>query len=170
VALSWQIIASKDVDRFEVERSTDNNTYIKTGTVAGTVKLYQQQNFLFNDDVAGINKELIYYRIKVIDKTGNTQYSNILVVHLQKISPQVNIMPNPAFDRISVVYFSESGTQLTLHLVNSSGVIVLMQDMKVVKGNNVLQLSGLSQYQPGIYSLQLIGNGNTITKKIILIR
>src|SRR4029079_18800073 len=39
VSLNWTVIASKEVDRFEVERSTDNSNCINTGTVSQTVKI-----------------------------------------------------------------------------------------------------------------------------------
>lgn len=41
VLLSWAILASKDIDHFEVERSFDNTTYIKVGALYDSVKLNQ---------------------------------------------------------------------------------------------------------------------------------
>ncbi|MBK6633327.1 MAG: hypothetical protein IPG38_02495 [Chitinophagaceae bacterium] len=56
VLLKWVVIASKEVDHFEVERSTDNMNYIKTGTVSIRSKLNEQQNFTFKDDVSNVKK------------------------------------------------------------------------------------------------------------------
>ena len=64
------MVAVKAVDHFEVERSTDNSNYTKTGSVLEPVKLNEQQSFAFTDDIANVNKEVIYYRIKVISKAA----------------------------------------------------------------------------------------------------
>ena len=170
VLLSWTVIASKDVDHFEVERSTDNSTYIKTGTVSQTVKLNEQQNFSFNDDISIINTEVVYYRIKVIGKNGEIQYSNIIVIHLKQSKTAVNIMPNPARDYVSVIFFAEQNTSVTLRLIDNMGKMVLLQNRKVIKGTNTLQLTGLSKFSNGIYSLQLFVNGETVTEKLVLAR
>ena len=98
VTLNWIIIADKEVDHFEVERSTDNSNFIKTGTVTQLVKLNELQSFSFIDDVANVNKEIIYYRIKVISKNGEIQYSNIIVIRRQQSKTLVSVMPNPARD------------------------------------------------------------------------
>ena len=170
VLLNWTVIASKDVDHFEVERSTDNSTYIKTGTVSQTVKLNEQQNFSFNDDISIINTEVVYYRIKVIGKNGEIQYSNIIVIHLKQSKTAVNIMPNPARDYVSVIFFAEQNTSVTLRLIDNMGKMVLLQNRKVIKGTNTLQLTGLTKFSNGIYSLQLFVNGETVTEKLVLAR
>jgi hypothetical protein len=170
VILNWSIIASKDVDHFEVERSTDNSTYIRTGTVTQPVKLNEQQNFSFSDNIANINKEVIYYRIKVIGKAGEIQYSNILVVRMKQSKTLLSIMPNPARDNVSVIFFSEKDADVTMRLIDNLGKTVLIKTQKVVRGTNTLQLSGLSQYSNGVYSLQVYVNGETITQKLVIAR
>lgn len=168
VTLNWTIIANKEVDRFEVERSTDNANYSKTGTVSQPVLLNQQQSFSFVDDVANVNKEVIYYRIKVIGKNGEIQYSNILVVRKQTSKTLITVMPNPAKDYLSVIFFSEKDADLTMRLVDNLGKSVMVKTQRVVRGSNTMQLTGLSKYSNGVYSLQLFINEEAVTQKIIL--
>ncbi|MEP7256590.1 MAG: T9SS type A sorting domain-containing protein, partial [Ferruginibacter sp.] len=170
VLLNWSVIASKDVDHFEVERSTDNNSFIKTGTVSQPVILNQPQSFTFNDDVTSVTKDIIYYRIKVIGKAGEIQYSNILVIRRQQSKTLVSIMPNPANDYVSVIFFAEKETDVTIRLIDNLGKIIMLPTQKVVKGNNTLQLQGLNRYSNGVYSLQLFVNGEVITQKLVLAR
>jgi hypothetical protein len=170
VTLNWTVIASKEVDHFEVERSTDNSNYIKTGTVSQLVKLNEQQNFTFTDDVGNVNKEIIYYRIKVIGKAGEIQYSNILSIRKQQSKTGLSIMPNPARDHISLIFFAEKESEVTIRLIDNLGKSVMLQKQKVMKGNNTLQLHGLDKYSNGIYSLQLFVNGEIITQKLVLLK
>ncbi len=168
VVLSWTVIASKAVDRFEVERSTDNINFIKTGTVSQTVILNQLQNFAFADDVANINKEIIYYRIKVLGKAGDIQYSNILVIRRQQNKTLLSIMPNPANDYVSIVFFSEKEAEVNIRLIDNLGKMILLTNQKVVKGNNTILLQGLNKYSNGVYLLQLYVNDGMVTQKLVL--
>lgn len=80
VNLSWTIVTAKAIDRFEIERSTDNSNFTKVGTVTDAVQLNIQQVFGLTDDVANVNSDVFYYRLKAISKTGEFKYSNVLVV------------------------------------------------------------------------------------------
>ncbi len=168
VLLNWTVIASKEVDRFEIERSTDNSNYYKTGTVDQLVILNEQQSFAFTDDVTGINKDIIYYRIKVIGKAGEIQYSNILIVRRQQSKTIISVMPNPANDYVSVIFFAEKETNVTMRLIDNLGKIIVLPTQKAMKGYNTLQLQGLSKYSNGVYSLQLFVNGEVVTQKLVL--
>jgi hypothetical protein len=168
VLLNWSVIALKDVDHFEIEQSTDNINFAKTGVVSQPVKLNEPQNFSFNDNVSNVNRDIIYYRIKVLGKAGEVQYSNIVLIRKQQAKTMISIMPNPARDYVSVVFFAEKDSEITLRLVNDLGKIVLLQSQKVLKGNNTLQLQGLNKYSNGVYSLQMFVNDEVITQKLIL--
>ncbi len=168
VLLNWKIIADKEVDHFEIERSTDNSTFIKTGTVTRPVLLYVQQSFSFSDDISGINNEIIYYRLKVVGKAGEIKYSNILIVRISSTKTAVSIMPNPAKDYVSIIFFAEKKSEVTIKMIDNLGKIVLLQTQNVQKGNNTLQLQGLDKYSNGVYSLQLFINNEVVTQKLVL--
>ncbi len=169
VPLTWTVIASKEVDRFEVERSTDNRNFIKTGTVNQLVKLNEQQSFTFTDDVTGITKDVIYYRIKSIGKAGEIQYSNILVIRKQQTNTALSIMPNPAQDQVAISFFAEKESEIMIRLVDNEGKTILRKDQKVSKGSNTLQLTGLTRYANGVYMLQLFIGDKVITQKLVLL-
>ncbi|MBL7702385.1 MAG: T9SS type A sorting domain-containing protein [Ferruginibacter sp.] len=170
VPLSWTIIATTPVDRFEVERSTDNRNFIKAGTVSQTVNLNVQQTFNFTDDVSSVSKEVIYYRIKVIGKAGEIQYSNILVIRKQQSAkPTLTIAPNPANEYVSIGFYADKETDITIRLLDESGKMVLVQKQKVSRGSNTLQLTGLSKYSNGNYMLQVFINDEVITQKLVLL-
>jgi len=170
VRLNWVVIATKEVERFEVERSTDNVNYIKTGTVSDVVKLNEQQGFTFNDDVSNVNKEIIYYRIKVIGKAGEIQYSNVLVIRMRQAKTLLSVMPNPARDHVMLLFFAEKDSEITLRLLDNLGKIVLVKKQNVMKGNNTVQLNNLTRYSSGTYVLQVFVNDEVITQKIVLAR
>ncbi len=168
VTLNWMVIAFKEVGRFEVERSTDNINYSKTGTVSDPVKLNEQQGFSFNDDVSNVSQDIIYYRIKVIGKAGEIQYSNVLVIRMHKTKAFITVMPNPARDNVMLVFFAEKDADITIRLVDNSGKTVLAQKQKVLRGNNTLQLKNLNKYSAGIYMIQLLIHDELVSEKLVL--
>jgi Secretion system C-terminal sorting domain len=168
VLLNWTIIASKEVERFEVERSLDNATYIHIGIVSDTVKLNEQQSFGYTDNISSINSDIIYYRLKVIGKTGDVKYSSVLTVRKNKANTAVTIIPNPVRDYVSVRFFVEKESEVTIRLVDDIGKTVMMQKQSAAKGNNIIHLIGLAKYGTGVYTMQVLVNNEIVTQKMIL--
>lgn len=168
VQLRWTVITPKAIDRFEIERSTDNALYIKAGTVKEPVNLNIEQSFSFPDDISAVNNDIIYYRLKVIGKLGEIKNSNILVVRRIQSKTPITIMPNPANDYVQIRCFVENESDITLHLLDNLGKILRVQQQKAFKGNNTFQLNGLSRYSSGVYTLQITVNGEIVTEKLII--
>ncbi|RZM04047.1 MAG: T9SS type A sorting domain-containing protein, partial [Pedobacter sp.] len=156
VTLKWSIISSRNLSVFEVERSTDNVNYQKIATQSATVRLDQMENFAGNDNIAGINSDLIYYRIKVIAQDGQTKYSNVVVIRKGKTIAAFSVMPNPANDHASVRFYTEKEMLVSISIRDFAGKLVYSQKVKALKGNNVLPLTNLSKYSDGVYHVQLM--------------
>ena len=169
VLLNWSVIASKEVDHFEVERSTDNQNFINTGIVSQLVKLNEIQNFTFNDDISQVNKSIIYYRIKVIGKAGEIKYSNIIVIRLDLTQNKITVSPNPANNAISVSFNAEKNHEVLLRLINNLGEIVYVNKVMAVKGKNFITVTGLLKYSSGMYTLQVLVNEAILTEKLLLL-
>ena len=168
VLLTWTIIAEKEVDHFEIERSTTNNNYIKIITLTKPVSLQMQQSFSAIDNLANNNSDIFYYRLKVIGKDGAVKYSHILVVRKNADKTHVSIMPNPANDYVSIQLYSEKNTESTIWLIDNAGKIILTSIQKVHKGFNTIQLKNINKFSSAVYVLKIQINENTITKKLII--
>lgn len=170
VLLNWTIIADKEVDRFDVERSTDNSSYLKTLTVQQPVSLFVHQHFSAVDDITGISQEIIYYRLKVIGKAGEIRYSNALVVRKSVSKKPFTVAPNPAKDKVQVKFYVEKDTEITIRIVDNTGKIVLLKTQPVTKGYNDITVNDLHRFNKATYNIQLILNNEIFTEKLVLIR
>ncbi len=168
VLLSWTILSAKNIDHFEIERSTDNSNYIKAGSVSKVVKLNEQQQFTYTDDISNVNGGIIYYRLKVIYKSSDGKFSNVLVIRKNQSTLPLTIMPDPANDYVSLHFFAENPSEVTILMIDNSGKIIFTQKQKVVTGNNTIRLSGISKYSNGLYSLKLMLNDKQLDGKFIL--
>ena len=169
VLLKWTIIADKEIDRFEIERSADNSIFSKVKTVQQNVALNIQQSFSATDDITGIHNDILYYRLKVIGKTGEIKYSNIIWVRIA-LQTALTINPNPANSYISIGFSAKEKQRVVIRLINSAGKIELIRSVDAVKGKNLVALTELSKYSNGLYLLQVFVNGEILTGRITLDR
>jgi hypothetical protein len=169
VQLNWTIIAAKEVDHFEIERSLDNATYTKVGIVTDAVKINEQQSFATTDDITGIRNEIIYYRLKVIGKAGEIKYSNVLVVRQKQTTTPVTIMPNPASSNVTINLYVDKSVSVKILLIDKIGRKVLTQSENLAKGYNNITL-GLDNYSEGVYALIIETPSERIVKQLIIAR
>ena len=92
------------------------------------------------------------------------------MVRRQQTKTGLSIMPNPAKDNVSITFFAQKESAITIRLVDHAGRIVLRQNQKVSKGYNNLQLTGLSKYSNGTYALQLFVNNEIVAQKLVLMK
>jgi hypothetical protein len=137
--------------------------------VSDQVKLNEQQSFAFTDYIAGISNDVIYYRLKVIAKTGESKYSNVLVVRRIQTRSMVNIMPNPAYNYVNVNLYVEKNSQGTVTVIDKLGRRVMTQETKFVKGTNNIYLP-LEKYAQGVYSIVIETSTEKIIKQLIIAR
>ncbi len=169
VDLNWTIIADKEVDHFEIERSTDNSLYNKIGIVADMVKLNTEQSFGFTDNTSHITNNIIYYRLKIIGKTGEIKYSNVVVVRKAQTQTPVTIMPNPASGYVNVNLYVDKNILASFILIDKVGSKVLSQKEKLTKGFNNVNLN-LDKLSEGVYAIIIETATERIVRQLIIIR
>lgn len=170
VTLNWKIIANKEIDRFEVERSPDNSSFMKVATVTDPVTLNVQQSFGATDNIAGISSDVLYYRLKVIGSNGDIKYSNIIAIKNSSIKTDIRVTPNPARNFVQVKLYAQRETDVTFRLIDYMGKVVLMQVNKVYKGDNVIEIIGVNKLSNAVYSLQVLIDDDLETKKLVIAR
>ena len=167
--LDWTIIADKEVARFEIERSTNNISFTKVNTVRQNVLLNVPQSFSSSDNIAGVNSDIIYYRLKVIGKAGEISYSNILVLRSAQSLNILSILPNPASNDVVINFYAVKNCEVFIRLISSEGKLMEQQTVIAFKGKNQIPLTRLSKYSDGVYTLQAFTNGEVFSEKLILI-
>ncbi len=169
VLLSWTIIAAKEIDHFEIERSVDINSYIKTGAVWDVVKLNELQSFTFSDDISNVNNEIIYYRLKVVGKGGEIKYSSILGVKRPLIKNAITIVPNPARYYINVNLTVPESAQAQFTFIDKAGRKVFSRKENLTKGSNTIHLN-IDNLAEGVYGLIIETPAEKYVKQFIIIR
>ena len=126
VKLNWVIIAEEEVDRFEIDRSTDNSTFSKIITEMQHVALHIQQSYFTIANITGINNEILYCRLKVIGEAGEIKYSNVIVIRFTQAQKLLTVSLNPANNYFKVS-FNTKKQKVVLRLIYNLGVIVFVE-------------------------------------------
>jgi hypothetical protein len=125
--LTWSTASEINNDYFELERSGDAVTFIKTGTVEGQGNSSVTTNYDFLDDapLAGMN----YYRLKQTDFNGDYTYSGIIMINNTRNEEAfVLAYPNPATGSQINIMVSDNISSVTVYnllgeIIFSSGTL-----------------------------------------------
>ncbi|MBP6641419.1 MAG: hypothetical protein KA293_14090 [Bacteroidia bacterium] len=155
IRLSWTSAEELKLDRYEVERSLQPTGFKTIGTVSakGNGSL-GNVNYSYNDPKSGAST--VYYRLKMVDQDGKTQFSNIVRIVEGSTIPLelVSITPddNAAYN-VNLWSVADLVVQMEVHDLQGRRVLSL-PDQHVVAGENKLHLD-MSEKSTGAYLLNV---------------
>lgn len=100
--LVWSTASEQNNLGFTVYRSTDQQTWHKTGFVNGNGTTSGQSFYRFNDAVSGADS--YYYFLRQTDRNGQATNSQVVTVHENRdAAGLLSVNPNPATDHLYVI-------------------------------------------------------------------
>ncbi len=120
--LTWNTADETNVDRYIVQRSIDGRIYTDIKQVSAKNGLSNSYTTIDNDLIV---ENVIYYRIKMVDKDGSFSYSK--VVSLKNLSSTaISLFPNPAGNSLQVV-LKTSVNNANMQIIAADGKVVVMK-------------------------------------------
>jgi hypothetical protein len=81
----------------------------------------------------------------------------------------VTVYPNPVVDELKIAFKSNQRSLAVVSFFNNIGKPVFRQESEVEPGNNIISIDLRSKsIEPGVYFVQLVSEGQTITRKLIV--
>lgn len=165
VELSWGTAIEINNDYFQVEKSVDGQVFETIGKVKGIGSTQEEQSYAYLDEeYVG---ELVFYRLKQVDKNGVYEYSKVEQVKLENSQLSeltFEVSPNPASEFVHFELQGVASGAYQLLVVDSFGRNVLMENFDLKKGVFKMSVSHLSE---GMYYASLLskaGNSYTVGK------
>lgn len=155
VLVKWRVSNEQQVNRYEVEKSTDGLHFsTMTSVIAvNSIPVYDYQ-VIDQHAAAGWN----YYRLSVYDNAGKSNYTSIVKVWIGKMSDFI-VYPNPATDAIKInLPVSSSISQIAI--VNSSGQVV--KQLTTTEQSLTINIESLSK---GMYFIRILNSRQAIVQK-----
>lgn len=162
--LNWSTATQLNVDRFEVERSSNPNgsvgtgggDFIKIGATKATANTPFTTNYAFTDYLPLTSSN--YYRLKMIDNDGKFTYSPVRMVSNNTTS-FVSVYPNPATDHLKIQIESEKKCSFQVLILSGDGKLLLSNSFMASEGIN-FQSINISTLPKGSYLLKILSSLN----------
>ena len=156
--LNWTTTNEQNMDRFEVEKSDNGNTYHSVGIISAAGN-NNENNYSFTDNQPGVAS---YYRLRMTGKDGSFTYSPVkyLAVNCKTTAESVLIYPNPVNQGFVFADFTtEIKGGAKLKLINALGQQIKTMDIIVTQGHNIVKFD-VNEIPIGLYFIQLISLDN----------
>jgi hypothetical protein len=165
--LEWATSSEQNSSYFELQRSTDGINYVKAGKInaAGNSNIIKSYNY--NDDITSINRNLYYYRLKLVDNSGNYKNSATVKIRLNSKGFIVEASPNPFQDQLRINVETSLQEIATISLKDLSGRKLLQTESLLRKGNNAIPISSLNNIPAGVYFLTITTDTQQETVKVV---
>jgi hypothetical protein len=169
VVLNWQTTQERNLDFFNLERSSDGVHFQKVAAKLGAGNSDEARNY-FLIDPSPIYGETTY-RIRSTSFKGESDVSRLLNVHVDAPATALGIRsvePNPFREKFAVTYRSQSETSVQVKLTSISGQVVHTTSVDPKAGaDNLFEFKEANALRPGIYFLSLSQADEQKTIKII---
>ncbi|WP_347157091.1 T9SS type A sorting domain-containing protein [Pontibacter chitinilyticus] len=171
IVLEWNTASEKDNKQFEVERSTDGQTFSQLGIVAGHGNSSTALKYSYTDQRPGSGTN--YYRLKQVDFSGTSKYSKVIDVAFKGVTSdalQVALFPNPC--QVSNCNISLSNIQQTpetqLELQDLSGKVVYRKTIRNEgRATYKLPLQDLGPHK-GLFILTATSGQQVVRQRVVL--
>ncbi len=174
VQLNWRTVNEVNNAGFDIERSTNNQTFGKIGYVKGFGNTVVIQKYDFIDELNNFTNidpfsDKLYYRLKQIDYDGNYHYSRTISIDAPNMFG-VFVYPNPFNESLNVAINSNISNQnCDVKLLDLSGRELITKSFTTNNKEFIFEMKEVNMLNPGIYFIRIIVNGKIFTNKIIKI-
>jgi len=160
VLVNWTTENEIDLERYEIEKSTDGHEWEMIGYVFANVSLGRSDyDFIDHDPANGVN----YYRLKSIDLNGDYEYSEVKSATISNDeSTEFEVYPNPASDHVNVIINETKELETMILLYNQSGQKIMEAGI-----NRDLRLD-TSKLTAGLYLMVIQNNSHRENHKLVI--
>jgi hypothetical protein len=163
--IQWTSFEETAAIQFVVERSDDAGAHYRpVQTVSGTASPGMGASYTFTDGVPVTGE--VYYRIQMIDHEYHN-YSSVILLSNSEIALKISGLVNPFIQSISFNLTVPEDHNIQMGLYDTYGRLLMSNHQTVYKGINHIVMTEPTVLQSGMYILQVIYEGKTITRQII---
>lgn len=167
--LNWNVENETAItDHYEIERSVNGRDFASIHQMAArVVSGNTANNYSYTDlNLKGLHTNVIYYRIKQVDKDGHIIFSEIRSVRMDGKAFSVKVFPNPVKNSGMVNIELSENQKISMLLTDAAGKEVMR---KVIDGN-----TGINNYPidmtnltSGTYQLKVVSGSDSEVISII---
>jgi hypothetical protein len=170
VTLAWSTASETNNAGFDIERSTDGETFAALGFEPGFGTTTETQTYRFTDRDPPFART-VHYRLKQVDLDGTTEYSEPVTVHF---TPQALELlpnaPNPFAASTRLRYALPEDARVNLNVYDLLGRrVATLVDTEQPAGRYTVMLDG-ADLTSGTYFVRLRAGTQVRTQRVVMIQ
>ena len=150
-SLNWNTEAEYNTQSFVIQYSLNGIEWYAIDTIAAK-NTFNENNYLYN------KKELImggnYFRLKIMDKSGNFSLSNIVTINFSDKNVSFNLYPNPSKGTLFVQLNKVLSSKLIIQVTDIAGKLLKQE---TIENHSQLVKLDISNLSSGNYILAIKG-------------
>ncbi len=173
ITLKWETATETNNYGFDIERSNNNISFEKIGTLKGKGTTTEAQQYSFKDAGITTGKGKVYYRLKQIDMDGNYDYTDAIEVEYSIIPAEFSLSqnyPNPFNPTTTIKFGLPKEVKVTLKVYDILGnEVSTIVDQKMEPGYYKYEWNGVP-FASGVYFYRLDAGSFVKIKKMVLVK
>ena len=168
VLLEWIAENEINISRYDVERSSNGQTFTRIGSKTASGNTGRTTYSLLDADPLPSTN---YYRLRIAEADGSFKHSHVVAIASNGRTVVVHtVRPNPFMGRLLIDISSTQNEEYQMQLIDESGRAVRQQIFKVSAGANSFSVSGLNELPTGVYILRLASAENSFQSKLLHVK
>jgi hypothetical protein len=165
VVVEWKVENEKEIVNYILETSLDGSDFHTTAMVTMNSNLSGIYQWLDVSPIAGNH----YYRVKINERNGITEYSQIMKVYIDNEKSSFRTYPNPVKNGIINLYFkNQPAGWYHFRLYNSVSHLILFKKINHAGGSRSQILLLNKNTKHGVYHLKIVKpDGEEVVEKIV---
>ncbi|MCW3110653.1 MAG: type sorting protein, partial [Segetibacter sp.] len=167
IQVDWNTATETNIDKYEVEKSVNSQQFDKAFSIAAKSNnaLANSYNWFDNNASSGNN----FYRIKIVEKTGDFRYSPVVRVNISNGKSGFTVFPNPIKgNTISIQLSNMEEGKYAVNIFSNTGQKVYSSSLQHTGGSASQTLLLNQKIATGKYTLQLSSDKKNITQAILV--
>jgi hypothetical protein len=150
VNISWKTENEANVEKYIIERSGDGRIFSPAGEIIARNAM--SNSYLWVDRFPLAKN---YYRIRGIEKDGNSRLSTIVRSNAPG-EQKITIFPNPAsLNNLNLQMINQPAGKYQLRLINRSGQVAMTKEFSFDGFNANIPVKPIDRVQKGVYYLEV---------------
>jgi Secretion system C-terminal sorting domain len=167
--LNWQVSNNGEAASYEIEYSYNGSNFISLGSIPAS-NIGGNASYAFKYPLSSTPAGIVYYRIRANGKTGKMKYSKIISLRTSdNVNDNARVFPNPTNGDLWLSVNVAAKEIAELYIFNDKGQKVINSKISLSRGENLVQLPGLSGKPIGAYLVNIRMANGSITKKVLLL-
>ena len=150
--LIWKTDQEINVDRFEIEQSSDGLNFAKVAEV----KAANSANGKTYQLTVAQSTAIMYYRLKMLDKDGHAIYSSVVTIRTScNGKDYMTVYPNPAHSSVTISFHTAFRGTAYIVLQNAIGQQMASKKVSILSAVNAVSFD-VDRFAAGTYFLKIV--------------